>query len=415
MSAVLKSVETTALAPVERAAAALGSTAREAALRELLAESKELVVITNAAGRDQVHAARMKLVRTRTGLVAAGADAIEDAKLFTTATRAEVARLVAITTPEEKRLEWMQTEWETEQAAIKQARADAERKRVSDIMARIDEIRGTPGMMTGKTAAQIAEAAEALAGMPVGEDFAEFMSQAQEARDAAMFVLGTLETAAADREAAAIAAAAEDARIKAERARLAAEDRERAAAREKEEAEHRATLAALQLQLADAARLVEENRQRKQAEADARQAAENDRLTAERLAEEKRQRDALPAVAVPAAAPAPARGILRKVVPVREYTNAQEPTPLTDAVFRATPTGGDVVVDMRDHASQLERDCMTMALRLYGEDSSTYSPECAEVMRRWGPRVDVLLQSPERVTARNEAANEWANSTGAKQ
>ncbi len=41
---------------------------------------------------------------------------------------------------------------------------------------------------------------------------------------------------------------------------------------------------------------------------------------------------------------------------------------------------------------ELERDCMTLALRLYGEDDNTFAPETREVMARWRPRAEALLQ-----------------------
>ena len=41
--------------------------------------------------------------------------------------------------------------------------------------------------------------------------------------------------------------------------------------------------------------------------------------------------------------------------------------------------------------TRLKQDCLTMALRLYGEDPDTFSPETAEVMDRWRPRVEALL------------------------
>ena len=48
----------------------------------------------------------------------------------------------------------------------------------------------------------------------------------------------------------------------------------------------------------------------------------------------------------------------------------------------------------RRNSEQLERDCMTMALRLYGEDSDTFAPETRECMERWRPRVEALLREP---------------------
>jgi len=44
-------------------------------------------------------------------------------------------------------------------------------------------------------------------------------------------------------------------------------------------------------------------------------------------------------------------------------------------------------------ASELERDAMTMALRLYAESDDTMSPEMIEIMKKWRPRVRALLES----------------------
>lgn len=94
-----------------------------------------------------------------------------------------------------------------------------------------------------------------------------------------------------------------------------------------------------------------------------------------------------------------------------DYTNATLPTPLTESVIDAG-SHADMHARLDDlqhymgssgrlanHARQLERDAMTMALRLWGEDESTFSPETREVMKRWRPRVEALLngeQSAER-------------------
>jgi hypothetical protein len=39
----------------------------------------------------------------------------------------------------------------------------------------------------------------------------------------------------------------------------------------------------------------------------------------------------------------------------------------------------------RKNLEEALADCMVMALRLLGESDRTFSPECAEVMARWGP------------------------------
>jgi hypothetical protein len=40
---------------------------------------------------------------------------------------------------------------------------------------------------------------------------------------------------------------------------------------------------------------------------------------------------------------------------------------------------------------QLRADVITLALRLYGEDATTFAPETAEVMHRWEPQCMALL------------------------
>ena len=41
--------------------------------------------------------------------------------------------------------------------------------------------------------------------------------------------------------------------------------------------------------------------------------------------------------------------------------------------------------------AELEHDAKTLALRLYGEDPVTLSPEAYEVMERWRPVVEAEL------------------------
>jgi len=50
---------------------------------------------------------------------------------------------------------------------------------------------------------------------------------------------------------------------------------------------------------------------------------------------------------------------------------------------------------MQDRAmskERLEQDCMTLVLRLLGENPDTFSPEAAEVMDRWKPKALALLK-----------------------
>lgn len=96
---------------------------------------------------------------------------------------------------------------------------------------------------------------------------------------------------------------------------------------------------------------------------------------------------------------------------IKDHT-AILPTPITDEFeeryFRARNEieikhflNNEMVMDaahanvsrdvIRSH-EQLERDAMSMALHLYGDELDTMAPETAEVMARWHPRVKALLE-----------------------
>ncbi len=70
-------------------------------------------------------------------------------------------------------------------------------------------------------------------------------------------------------------------------------------------------------------------------------------------------------------------------------------TPITDQAERAHAARPSGPVVQSEVARELERDCMTMALRLYAEHADLFSPECHEVMSRWRPRVEALLNEKE--------------------
>jgi len=58
--------DTKELTVIDRAAIALNASAVEKQIAELLEKSKGITVITNAAGRDECHAAAMQTVKART-------------------------------------------------------------------------------------------------------------------------------------------------------------------------------------------------------------------------------------------------------------------------------------------------------------------------------------------------------------
>jgi len=45
------------------------------------------------------------------------------------------------------------------------------------------------------------------------------------------------------------------------------------------------------------------------------------------------------------------------------------------------------------YVEELQQDALTMALRLLGEDANSFSPECREVMDRWRPIAERVLNA----------------------
>ncbi len=48
---------------------------------------------------------------------------------------------------------------------------------------------------------------------------------------------------------------------------------------------------------------------------------------------------------------------------------------------------------LEEQIIQLKRDAMIMALRLYGENTETFSPETLEVMKRWNNKCLEILEN----------------------
>ncbi|MCT9071222.1 hypothetical protein N6G06_07575 [Cupriavidus gilardii] len=139
--------------------------------------------------------------------------------------------MIAIIEPEESRLRALRDAWDEEREREKQAKAEAERQRVEGIRTRIEAILLDAVAVSGKSSAEIAEAASRIEAMDISiNDFAEFTGQAQAKRDETVEFLRTKHAEAVARE-------EEAARLKAEREEL---DRLRAEAeaREREAAGH---------------------------------------------------------------------------------------------------------------------------------------------------------------------------------
>jgi len=263
-------MELTTLPPEARAAIAMESTATERYLTELATAHTSITEAKDKAGREQAHRAAMQLMQARLAVEKTADDAKADAKRFVAGINAECTRLVAIVKPEEVRLKGVRDEWDSEQAHIKEAEAEAKRKRIEALNQRIAAIRdiGNRAMRcaTSEQARSIASELDAVDfdGMDEFESDAQYAhGEATETCSAVIERLQSAEQTAREleqqRRELAAAKAEADAAL-AELARIRAEERAKA---EREARE-----------LAEAERRAESARQHAEAE---RQKAENER------------------------------------------------------------------------------------------------------------------------------------------
>lgn len=241
----------TALTPIERAKVAINSAEHEKKLAELATASVSITAITNTAGYEQCHSARMALKKVRIDIERIGKGAREDAQSFSKAVIAEQTRLINIIEPEEVRLETIQREWDDARRREKEAKEEAERQRVAAIQARIDEIRQRPADAAGQSVAEIELYVRALVGLEIDDAFAELKQQAEGAKATSLIRLRAALTKAQAMETEQARLAAErvenerirqenEARAAAQSARLAEEERVAREAREQEAAERQA-------------------------------------------------------------------------------------------------------------------------------------------------------------------------------
>ncbi|WP_320533632.1 hypothetical protein [Robbsia andropogonis] len=287
-----KAAETKALTVIERAVQALGSTKYEADLRELIGNTSNITEVRNTAGRDQAHAAAMRLKSTRVDIEKVGKSARDDATKFSKAVIAEQTRLVDMITPEETRLLSLRDAWDEARAAEKRAKEEAERQRQAAVQAAIDNIRQFAVRVSGKSAADIDHASVELDFLTLDEaTFGKRLEEAVAVRLETMDTLAKMHDRAIEAEEAAAAERqrAEAARI--EQERIAAEQAAAAellAARQREldEAEARARAArAEEDRKAQAARDAADREQREAMVARQRELdAQEERLRAERRA-----------------------------------------------------------------------------------------------------------------------------------
>jgi len=148
--------------------------------------------------------------------------------------------------------------------AARQAKIDAERRRIAGLNLRIDEIKASAIRAVGKPAAEIVSRIQMLTGTDVGASFQELQPAAEQARDATLATLREL-------HAAAVAQEAEAARIAAERAELERRQAEQAEAsrieRERIAEEERSAQARIEAQRIEHERAAAEKAERDRVEA----------------------------------------------------------------------------------------------------------------------------------------------------
>lgn len=266
-----------ALTVVERAAVALNSEKNRTELTTMVENTKSIIVVKNAAGREQAHGAYMRLKNTRVAIEKASKEARDEANKFSKAVIAEEKTLVEIISAEETRLQTLRDEWDTARAEEKLELERAEAKRQALIQEHIDDIKDIPRQAAGKTAEQIDAIAVDLDFLELTEErFGKRLDEAKIIKIQAQRKLSDMQDAATAAEAAAALAAKQAQEERAERERVAAQQRI--------EGER---LAALQLALEEkAAEQRREQEERDRAAADAR--AEQDRIAQERRDEADR-------------------------------------------------------------------------------------------------------------------------------
>lgn len=122
--------QSTELTILQRCVIALKADKRRAGFTELSVKSKEIVIVTNPAGRQECHAAAMRLVKARTELEAEGEEVRSDAVKFQRGIIALQKELVGIIEPEELRLKTLRDEYDAKIEADRTAKIRAEQARI---------------------------------------------------------------------------------------------------------------------------------------------------------------------------------------------------------------------------------------------------------------------------------------------
>lgn len=201
MSEAKQPTEIALLPPADRAVIALESTKAEAQIREIMAESSEVTVVTNKAGRDQAHRVAMKLKTARVTIEKLGKSARDDANAFSRAVISEEKRLKDIMAAEEARVFRLRDEYDEKIRREEEERAAQERARIDAIRSKIEALRGLPVASARDMSETIKLTISDLEALVFSSDeFHEFAVEACAVRESVLVELKGLLAAAEARE-----------------------------------------------------------------------------------------------------------------------------------------------------------------------------------------------------------------------
>jgi hypothetical protein len=278
---------TSEMTVIDRAANVLKFNERKAELAELAKRSERIVDITNTAGYQECHSARMALKTTRVEIEKAGKAAREDATAFSKAVISKEKELIDVIAPEEGRLQSIQDTWDAAREAERAEKVRVQQEAIERERRILEATHALPLQAIGKTAEQIQHILTVEAERDFDELPEAIREKTRELSAAAVVKLTAMrdEKLAAEAEAKRLA----DERAELERLRKAQEEAQAAVARKADE------------ERAEADRLAKVERDRvaaaEKAERDRLAESEREKLKqeaferAERQAEEDRQRE----------------------------------------------------------------------------------------------------------------------------
>jgi len=253
---------------------------RKTELAELAKRSERIKEITNPAGREECHSARMTLKNARIEIQNVGKAAREDATAFSKAVIAAEKTLVAVVEGEEVRLQAIQDAWDAAREAERAAKARAAQEKAEAENRILETTRALPLKAIGKTVTEIAHMIEVERDRDF-EDISETIREKVRALSAE--ALDKLVEMHSEK----LAAAVEAARVTEERAEL-----ERQRQRQADEQAERDRVAREERETKEAAERAERCRQDEARNAEMARQQEALRTERERLAEIDRQQQA---------------------------------------------------------------------------------------------------------------------------